>query len=217
MTQSPSAFLFETEFTPAGRSPVVGPRPQVFLARRDRRDGRQGARRGRSQGAPGVEAKGFASVDRIVVVNLAPVAAQLAGIAEQLRAEAAELAMIAAKKIAGTALDKATARKPPPTPSPTSSPAQAQPHRHRRRRRPNRSPMSNAAWNSCAAKGVGASIAFVPEPERKAGRLGGGVGRRLRGLQPRRRRRPPSTPSSMPACRTPSLPQLELFSARRTS
>ncbi|HOY77509.1 MAG TPA: FliH/SctL family protein [Hyphomonadaceae bacterium] len=105
MTQQIRTFNFETEFTPQGEV-LSGPDRKYFsrdetevMSAKARADGEAKARQT-------VEAKGFASVDRIVA-NLAPVAAQLAGIAEQLRAEAAEMAMIAAKKIAGTALDKA--------------------------------------------------------------------------------------------------------------
>jgi flagellar assembly protein FliH len=105
MTRQTRIFNFETEFTPQGEI-LSGPDRKYFsrdetevMNARARADGEAKARQT-------VEAKGFASVDRIVA-NLAPVAAQLAGIAEQLRAEAAEMAMIAAKKIAGAALDKA--------------------------------------------------------------------------------------------------------------
>lgn len=105
MTQQIRTFSFETEFTPQGEV-LRGPDRKYFsreeadqLAAKARADGELKARQT-------VEAKGFASVDKIVA-HLAPVAAQLAGIAEQLRAEAAELAMIAARKIAGNALDKA--------------------------------------------------------------------------------------------------------------
>ena len=105
MTQQIRTFSFETEFTPQG-DVLRGPDRKYFsreeadqLAAKARADGELKARQT-------VEAKGFASVDKIVA-HLAPVAAQLAGIAEQLRAEAAELAIIAARKIAGNALDKA--------------------------------------------------------------------------------------------------------------
>lgn len=105
MTQQIRTFSFETEFTPQGEV-LRGPDRKYFsreeadqLAAKARADGELKARQT-------VEAKGFASVDKIVA-HLAPVAAQLAGIAEQLRAEAAELALIAARKIAGAALDKA--------------------------------------------------------------------------------------------------------------
>lgn len=105
MTQQIRAFNFETEFTPQG-DVLRGPDRKYFsreetdqMAAKARADGEAKARQT-------VEAKAFASVDKIVA-HLAPVAAQLAGIAEQLRAEAAEMAIIAARKIAGTALDKA--------------------------------------------------------------------------------------------------------------
>jgi flagellar assembly protein FliH len=107
MTQQIRTFSFETEFTPQG-DVLRGPDRKYFsreeadqLAAKARADGEMKARQT-------VEARGFASVDKIVA-HLAPVAAQLAGIAEQLRAEAAELAIIAARKIAGNALDKAAA------------------------------------------------------------------------------------------------------------
>ena len=105
MTQQIRTFSFETEFTPQG-DVLRGPDRKYFsreeadqLAAKARADGELKARQT-------VEAKGFASVDKIVA-HLAPVAAQLAGIAEQLRADAAQLAIIAARKIAGNALDKA--------------------------------------------------------------------------------------------------------------
>lgn len=96
--------MFETEFTPQG-DVLRGPDRKFFsreetdaLAAKARQEGEAKARQT-------VEAKGFQSVDKIVA-HLAPVAAQLSGLAEQLRAEAAELAMIAARKIAGDALDR---------------------------------------------------------------------------------------------------------------
>ena len=106
MTQPASTrFSFETEFTPQGEI-LRGPDRKFF----SREETDQMAAKARAEGEvkarQTVEAKGFASVDKIVA-HLAPVAAQLAGIAEQLRAEAAEMAIIAARKIAGTALDKA--------------------------------------------------------------------------------------------------------------
>ncbi len=106
MTQPASTrFSFETEFTPQGEI-LRGPDRKDF----SREETDQMAAKARAEGEvkarQTVEAKGFASVDKIVA-HLAPVAAQLAGIAEQLRAEAAEMAIIAARKIAGSALDKA--------------------------------------------------------------------------------------------------------------
>lgn len=105
MTQQLRAFNFETEFTPQGEI-LRGPDRKYFSRDETAEMAAKARAEGEAKARQTTEAKGFASVDRIVA-NLAPVAAQLAGIAEQLRAEAAELAMIAAKKIAGTALDKA--------------------------------------------------------------------------------------------------------------
>ncbi len=98
-------FSFETEFLSTGEV-VGGPQRKFFsreetdqLAAKARADGEARARQT-------AEARGFASVDRIVA-HLSPVSAQLAQIADTLRREAAELAMIAAKRIAGSALDQA--------------------------------------------------------------------------------------------------------------
>lgn len=100
-----SPFSFATEFTADGEV-LSGPDRKYF----SREEADQLAAKARTEGEArarqAVEAKGFASVDRIVV-SLAPVQAQLNAVAEQLRAEAAELAMIAARKIAGAALDRA--------------------------------------------------------------------------------------------------------------
>ena len=102
---SAQPFSFETEFLPSGEV-IGGPNRKFFsreetdqLAAKARADGETKARQA-------AEAKGFASVDRIVA-HLSPVSAQLAQIADTLRREAAELAMIAAKRIAGNALDLA--------------------------------------------------------------------------------------------------------------
>jgi flagellar assembly protein FliH len=104
MTQQPKSFLFETEFTSSG-DVLSGPDRKYFsreetdqMAAKARVDGETKARQT-------AEAKGFASVDRIAA-HLSPVAAQLAEVAETLRREAAELALIAARKIAGAALDR---------------------------------------------------------------------------------------------------------------
>lgn len=98
-------FAFETEFTPAGE--VLGG-PQRKFVPRDEVDKIAASARveGETKARQTIEAKGFASVDRIVT-HLSPVSAQLAQLADQLRREAAELALIAARKIAGAALDKA--------------------------------------------------------------------------------------------------------------
>ena len=92
-----SPFLFATEFNADGEV-LSGPERKYFS--RDEAD--QLAAKARAEGEARAKQAGFASVDRIVGA-LAPVAAQLSAAAEQLRAEAAELAMIAAKRIAFTA------------------------------------------------------------------------------------------------------------------
>lgn len=97
-------FSFEMEFLPSGE--VVGGPDRKFFSREETDQLAAKARAdGEAKARQAAEAKGFASVDRIVA-HLSPVSAQLAQIAETLRREAAELAMIAAKRIAGTALDK---------------------------------------------------------------------------------------------------------------
>lgn len=100
MTQ-PHRFQFETEFTPDG-DVVAGPKRKYVL----REEVDHIAANARAEGEAKAQAKGIASIDR-VVGHLAPVAAQLVQIADTLRREAAELALIAAQKIAGDALDKA--------------------------------------------------------------------------------------------------------------
>jgi len=165
MTQ-PSPFLFATEFTSSGEV-LSGPERKYFsreetdqLAARARNEGEAKARQT-------IEAKGFASVDRIVV-SLAPVAAQLSAIAEQLRAEAAELAMIAARRIAGAALDRngeeaaalaiaEVVRNLKMNPTITVGlPPEAMPEVQRR-------------LDQLRAKGVGTGISFVPDPRAKPG------------------------------------------------
>jgi len=104
MTRPHSPFAFEVEFTPAG-DVLKGPDRKFF----SREEADQLAASARSEGETrarqAVEAKGFASVDK-VAAHLSPVQAQLAAAADTLRQEAAELAMIAARKIAGAALDR---------------------------------------------------------------------------------------------------------------
>ena len=102
-------FSFETEFTPAGD--VLGG-PQTKFLSRDEADRLAASARaeGEARAKQAAEVKGFASVDRIVA-HLAPVSAQLVQLAEQLRREAAELALVAAKKIAGQALDAEGAKQ----------------------------------------------------------------------------------------------------------
>ncbi len=100
-----SPFSFATEFSSSGEV-ISGPERKYISREEADQIAVQARTEGEAKARQATEAKGFASVDRIVV-SLAPVAAQLHAIAAGLRAEAAELALIAAKKIAGTALDRA--------------------------------------------------------------------------------------------------------------
>jgi flagellar assembly protein FliH len=100
-----SPFSFATEFAPDGEV-ISGPERKYFSREEADQMAAQARTEGEARARQAVEAKGFASVDRIVV-SLAPVQNQLAAVAAQLRADAAELAMIAARKIAGAALDRA--------------------------------------------------------------------------------------------------------------
>jgi flagellar assembly protein FliH len=98
-------FSFETEFTPAGD--VLGGPNRKFLSREEAdRLAAKALADGEAKARQRAEVKGFASVDRIVA-HLSPVSAQLAQLADALRRQAAELALIAAKRIAGNALDQA--------------------------------------------------------------------------------------------------------------
>ncbi len=97
------AFSFETEFTSDGAI-LSGPqRTYVSLE-----EAGQTAARARSEGETSArqsaESRTAAAVDRILA-QLAPAHEQIARLADELRREAAELAMIAARKIAGDALD----------------------------------------------------------------------------------------------------------------
>ncbi len=103
--QNAQRFSFETEFTPSGD--VLGGPLRKFVSREEAdRLAAQALAEGEAKARQAAEVKGFASVD-IIVAHLSPVSAQLAQLAAALRQEAAELAMIAARKIAGDALDKA--------------------------------------------------------------------------------------------------------------
>ncbi|MEZ5936974.1 MAG: FliH/SctL family protein [Hyphomonadaceae bacterium] len=97
---SPSAFVFETEFTPDGD--VIGGAAPRYLPVGE---------------AEAMAAKAAQSAVQTAEVNavtaaegamkrLTPTAQQLAQIADQLRREAAELAMAAARAVAGAALDR---------------------------------------------------------------------------------------------------------------
>jgi len=108
MTQSAATpFAFETEFTPAG-DVVGGPQRKYYSREEADQLAAKALADGEARARQTAEVRGFASVDRIVA-HLSPVSAQLAQLADALRREAAELALIAARKIAGEALDKAGA------------------------------------------------------------------------------------------------------------
>jgi len=92
-------FSFQTEFTPQGDI-LGGPQRTYF----SRDEAEHLAATARAEGEARAKATGYAGVDRIVT-HLSPVAGQLAQLADALRREASELALIAAKKIAGAALD----------------------------------------------------------------------------------------------------------------
>jgi len=165
MTQT-SPFLFATEFNADG-DVLSGPARKYFsreeadqLAAKARADGEARAKQA-------TEAKGFASVDRIVV-TLAPVAAQLSAVAEQLRTEAAELAMIAAKRIAGAALDRHGEE--------TAAAAIADVIRQLKfdpaitvAIAPDSIPAVERRLEQLRAKGVGASVSFTPDAAAKPG------------------------------------------------
>lgn len=104
MTQRATPFAFETEFTPSG-DVLRGP-DRKYLSREEAEQlAAKALNEGETRARQAVEAKGFASVDK-VAAHLSPVAAQVAALADTLRREAAELALIAARKIAGEALDR---------------------------------------------------------------------------------------------------------------
>ena len=204
-----SRFSFETEFTPQGEI-RRGPDRKYF----SREETDQMAAKARAEGEvkarQTVEAKGFASVDKIVA-HLAPVAAQLAGIAEQLRAEAAEMAIIAARKIAGSALDKAgdeaaanaiseIVRQLKLNPVITVSVAPESINEVERR------------MEQLRRQGLGANLAFVPNAEAKPGDWTvvwgeGSAGFSRQGIE--------ATIEAIMNARLqdPVAPQLELFSA----
>ncbi len=165
MTQT-SPFLFATEFSADG-DVLSGPARKYFSREETDQLAAKARAEGESRAKQATEAKGFASVDRIVV-TLAPVAAQLSAVAEQLRAEAAELAMIAAKRIAGAALDRhgeetAVAaiadviRQLKLNPAITVAVA------------PDSIPAVERRLEQLRAKGVGASVSFAPDQHAKPG------------------------------------------------
>ena len=157
-----SPFLFATEFNADGEV-LSGPERKYFS--RDEAD--QLAAKARAEGEARAKQAGFASVDRIVGA-LAPVAAQLSAAAEQLRAEAAELAMIAAKRIAGAALDRQgeeiaaaaiadVIRQLKLNPAITVAIS------------PDAIPAVERRLEQLRAKGVGGSVSFAPDARAKPG------------------------------------------------
>lgn len=162
----PSPFRFATEFTADG-DVISGPDRKFFSREEADQLAAQARVEGETRARQATEAKGFASVDRIVV-SLAPVAAQLTALAETLRSEAAELAMIAARKIAGAALDRAGEEaasaaiadvvaqlKIGPTIVVACSPESQEAVERR--------------LEQLRAKGIGAGIVFRPDPAAKPG------------------------------------------------
>ncbi len=103
MTATPLPFAFNVEFTPDGD--VIGGLERRFVSRDEADSLVVNARReAENQTRRTMEANAFASVDKLAA-NIAPVQPMLSRIADQLRREAAELAMAAARAIAGAALD----------------------------------------------------------------------------------------------------------------
>lgn len=96
----PTAFTFETEFTPDGD--IIGGENQRFFAR----DEAEKMAATAAQNALRTAEAGAAAAAEAAMKRLSPAAQQITAIAEQLRREAAELAMAAAKAIAGSALDR---------------------------------------------------------------------------------------------------------------
>lgn len=165
MTQT-SPFLFATEFSADG-DVLSGPARKYFSREETDQLAAKARAEGESRAKQATEAKGFASVDRIVV-TLAPVAAQLSAAAEQLRAEASELAMIAAKRIAGAALDRHGEE--------TAAAAIADVIRQLKLNpaitvaiAPDSIPAVERRLEQLRAKGVGASVSFAPDPKAKPG------------------------------------------------
>ncbi|MDZ4760447.1 MAG: hypothetical protein SGJ21_05185 [Alphaproteobacteria bacterium] len=105
---TPRTFAFQTEFTPAGD--IVGGADRKYFSRAEAEDLAAAARAdAETRTRQAAETRGFASVD-LIVGRLSPVLPQLVAIVECLRREAAELALVAARKIAGAALDAHGAR-----------------------------------------------------------------------------------------------------------
>jgi flagellar assembly protein FliH len=102
MTSRP--FAFETEFTADGE--IIGAPESGVLSRREAEAAALAARQaGEAAARLSSEARAHAACERIAR-ELVPAAARLAELAVELRREAAELALIAARRIAGAALDR---------------------------------------------------------------------------------------------------------------
>lgn len=103
MSQVANPFAFQTEFTPDGD--VIGGPARKYLTREEADNlAAQARAEGERKTAQSVDARNTAHIERIAG-QLHPVQPRIAELADQLRREAAELAMIAAKRIAGAALD----------------------------------------------------------------------------------------------------------------
>ena len=96
---SAQAFVFGTEFSPSGD--VLGAPASRLVARSELE---AEVARAQSEARLSAQAQGYAAVDRMLA-QLAPVADKLSAAATLLRREAAELALAAARVIAGKALD----------------------------------------------------------------------------------------------------------------
>ncbi len=96
------AFVFETEFTDTGE--VVAGSRRSFYPHAEVEEMLQSAR---GEGANAAQAQGFASLEQFIQ-KYGQIHSKLVQAADTLRREAAELALIAARQIAGTALDHAS-------------------------------------------------------------------------------------------------------------
>jgi flagellar assembly protein FliH len=104
MSSNPTPFAFRTEFTPHGD--IVGSPNQSFLTRQQAEALAAGARRDGEEAVRQTTEANFTAAFERISLHLARVEPLLALIADQLRREAAELALAAARAIAGKALDQ---------------------------------------------------------------------------------------------------------------
>lgn len=103
-TSAPAPFAFRTEFTPHGD--VVGGPNQTYLSRQQAEDLAAAARRDAESAVRRSTEATFTTAFERVCHHLAPIQPQLDQIATILRREAADLALAAARAIAGKALDR---------------------------------------------------------------------------------------------------------------